>query len=339
MKTSTVKALALALVIVLAGTACSQVQAKAQFKDGNKAYKDEDFKKAIVNYKRAVELKPDFAEAWFYLGSSHQALYRPGKESEDNKANLQQAIEAYNKSLSVNPGSSENQKSVKRNTLAALTAIYSDDPHKDYTTALDYAQKLVQENANDPKNLYAMANLYEKFEKVDDAERTYRQVAESNPNDPKACGALAAFYNKPLWKDDQGTPRSKFEQAIEILERCANLDQNDATGYQKVATFYWDKAYRDPLLSDQQKNAYADKGLEAVEKALKIKPDYADALIYKGLLIRVKANSTTDQRQRQQYLEQAQLIQKQALDLKKQQQLAAEEAARALTPPGGGASQ
>jgi tetratricopeptide (TPR) repeat protein len=337
MKTS-LKALALALLPLLAGTACSQVQAKARFKDGNKAYKDEDFKKAIVAYRKAVDLKPDFAEAWFYLGSSHQALYRPGKEGAENQAFLDQAIEAYKKGLEVNPGESENQKSAKRNTLAALTAIYTDDPYKSFETANDYAEKLVSDNPLDPKNQYARANLYEKFGKVDEAEKTYRQVAESHPNDTKACGALAAFYNKALWKDDQGAPRSKFEQAIEILERCANLDPNDHAGYQKVATFYWDKAYRDPLLSDQQKETYADKGLEAVDKALKIKPDYADALIYKGLLIRVKANATTDQRLRQQYLDQAQLIQKQAMDLKKQQQLA-EQAAAASAPLAGGSPQ
>ena len=167
-----------------------------------------------------------------------------------------------------------------------------------------------------------MANLYEKFEKVDEAERTYRQVAESNPNDPKACGALAAFYNKPLWKDDQGTPRSKFDQAIEILERCANLDPERRRGLPEGGHLLLGQGLPGPPAERPAEGAYADKGLEAVDKALKIKPDYFDAVIYKGLLIRVKANATTDQRQRQQYLDQAQLIQKQALELKKQQQQA-----------------
>ena len=31
--------------------------------------------------------------------------------------------------------------------------------------------------------------------------------------------------------------------------------------------FYWDKAYRDPLLGDKEKNEYADKGIETVDKA------------------------------------------------------------------------
>ena len=241
---------ALALLALLPFAAgCAKVQAKAAFKDGNKEYKGENFKGAIEKYQRAVEKDPNYTEAWFYLGSAHQALFRPGQDDPANKEHLDKAIEYYKKSLETNPAQTENQKTVKNNTLAALTGIYADDPYRNYDEAFKYAQMLVQDNPNDPKNLYAMANLYEKFGKIEDAERTYKQIADANPNDAKACGALAAFYNKPLWDG-----LSKFDQAISILEKCATLDPNDPSGWQKVATFYWDKAYRDPLLTDDQKN-------------------------------------------------------------------------------------
>lgn len=309
----------------LTGVSCARIQAKSALKDGNKQYKEENFKRAIESYERAVDLDPEFAEAWFYLGSSHQALYRPGKEGPENKEHLEKAIEAYNKSLETNKKQTENQKKVRLNTLGALTGIYSDDPHRDFAMAYKYAQDLVAENPNDTKNLYAMANLFEKFEKVDEAEKTYEQIRTNNPNDPKACGALAAFYNKPLWGG-----HSKFDQAIDVLLSCAALDPNNAEGYQKVATFYWDKAYRDPMLNDDQKRVYADKGLEAVDKALQIKPDYFEAVIFKGLLYRVKATVEPNPRLRQQYLDEAASLQKQGLDLKKQQAAGAE---GPLAPP------
>jgi tetratricopeptide (TPR) repeat protein len=317
-----------ALVPLLCG--CAKVQAKAAFKDGNNDYKEENFKKAIVKYEKAVRLDPTMAEGWFYLGSSHQALYRPGKEGDENKAHLDAAIENYKKSLEMNRADNERIKKVKMNTLAALTSIYSDDPFRNFEEANKYAEQLVQENPNDPKNLYAKANLYEKFNHIDDAERTYRQVAELNPNDPKACGALAAFYNKPLWEG-----RSKFDQAIEVLQRCASLAPNDASGYQKLATFFWDKAYRDPLLTDEQKDQYADKGLEMVDKALSLKPDYFEAVIFKGLLYRVKANVAKKPQLKQQYLDQALALQKQGLEMKKAA-TAAEEAAAAAPSPAAG---
>lgn len=307
---------ALAILLLLsAGLGCARVQAKAAFKDGNKFYKEENFRKAIEEYDKAIRLEPNMAEAHFYLASSHQALYRPGKEVAENKEHLDKAIEHYQLSLEVNKDHTPNLKKVKTNALAALTGIYSEAPYQDYDKALGYAKKLVDENPNDSRNLYAMANLYEKFDKVPQAEEMYKKVVETNPQDAKACGALAAFYNKPLWDG-----KSKFDDAIATLQRCASLDPNDPSGFYKVATFFWDKAYRDPVLNDAQKDEYADKGLEAVDQALKIKPDYWEAIISKGLLYRVKAQVTRNPRLRLQYLDQAQTLQKQAMDIRKEQQ-------------------
>jgi len=323
-----VKVAALIMASLALTLGCEKVQAKQALKDAHKQYRDENYKKAIEYYEKVLALQPDLPEAHFYLGSSHQALFRPGKDTPDNKAHLEKAVEEYKKSLELNDGHNANLKTVKRNTLAALTSIYAEEPYRNFEEAKKYADLLVADNPNDARNLYAMANLYEKFGKVMEAEETYKKVAEMNPNDPKACGALAAFYNKPLWEG-----KSKFDQAIATLERCANLDPNDPGGYQKLATFYWDKAYRDPLLSDAQANEYADKGLEAVDKALKIKPDYFDAIIFKGLLYRVKAKTAKNPRERAEYLDQAQTLQKQGLELKKE---AAAAAAAASPGPGAG---
>src|SRR5262245_8942913 len=235
---------ALVILLPLLGAGCNDVRAKSAFKDGNKAYREENFKKAVEHYQKAVDLEPGMAEAHFYLGSAHQAMYRPGKETPENKAHLDAGIEEYKKSLEVNDGSTENLKKVRANSLAALTGIYAEDPYKNFDQALSYAKQLVEENPNDPKNLFAMANLYEKFGKIDQAEETYKRVVEVNPQDAKACAALAGFYNKPLWDE-----KSKFELAIGTLEKCATIDPNDPSGWYKVAVFYWDKAYRDPFLN------------------------------------------------------------------------------------------
>jgi tetratricopeptide (TPR) repeat protein len=332
----------------MAGVGCNLVRAKAAFKDGNRLYKEENYRKAVDFYLRAVELKPDFAEAHFYLASSHQSLYRPGKEGDENKMRLDKAIEHYEKSLEVNKADTPNLKQLRLNTLGALTAIYSDPPLTNYEKALGYAEQLVKDNPDDTKNLYAMANLYEKFGRVAEAEQTYVRVTEQNPTDAKACGALAAFYNKPLWDEagavfvenqTPGARRAKFDSAIATLERCAQLDASDPSGYYKLAMFYWDKAYRDPMISDKDKNAYADKGIATVDTALAAKPDYWEAIITKGLLYRVKAQVSTIPAERKRYLEQAVLLQKQAMDLRKETQAHAAgadvppEAAAATEPP------
>jgi tetratricopeptide (TPR) repeat protein len=324
--------LAALLPLVLAGTGCDLVKAKAAFKDGNKLYREENYRKAIEEYATAVELKPDFAEAHFYLASSHQSLYRPGKEAVENRMHLDKAIEHFEKSLEVNKNDSPSLQQLRINTLGALTAIYSDPPLQDYEKALGFAEQLVKDNPDDTRNLYAMANLYEKFGRIAEAQATYEKVMAQNAQDAKACGALAAFYNKPLWDDkgeiwlegtSTGPRRAKFGEAIATLEKCADIDASDPSGHYKVATFYWDKAYRDPLISDKEKNEYADKGIDAVNVALETKPDYWEAIISKGLLYRVKAQVAPSMAERKKFLEQALILQKQALDLRKEQQAAA----------------
>jgi hypothetical protein len=53
-----------------------------------------------------------------------------------------------------------------------------------------------------------------------------------------------------------------------------------------------------------------------------MKPDYWEAIITKGLLYRVKAQVARNPKERQQLLEQAQTLQKQAMELRKEQQAA-----------------
>jgi tetratricopeptide (TPR) repeat protein len=332
--------LAALLPLVVLGIGCNTVKAKAAFKDGNRLYKEENYRKAIEEYERAVALKPDFAEALFYLASSEQALYRPGKEGDENRQRLDKAVAYFEKALEVNKTNTPNLKTVRLNTLGALTAIYAEPPLQNYDKALKYAEELVKDNPNDTKNLYAMAGLYEKFNRVKEAEETYLKVTEQNPKDAKACGALAAFYNKPLWDEkgeiwqenvSKGGRRAEFDKAIATLQRCAEINESDPQGYYKLAMFFWDKAYRDPMLGDKEKDAYAQKGLAAVGKALELKPDYWEAIVTKGLLYRVKAQVAPSLPQRRQYLDQAVLLQKQAADLRKEQQAAA--AGGAGTPP------
>jgi tetratricopeptide (TPR) repeat protein len=349
MKTrSSAPLVAVLLPLLLAGVGCTLVKAKAAFKDGNRLYKEENYRKAIDIYEQAVALKPDFAEAHFYLASSHQSLYRPGKEGDDNKMHLDKAVEHYERSLEVNKANTPALKQLRLNTLGALTAIYSDPPLSNYEKALAYAEQLVKDNPDDTKNLYAMANLYEKFGRVTEAEQTYVKVTEQNPNDAKACGALAAFYNKPLWDDSgavwvenqsKGARRAKFDSAIGTLERCAKLDPNDPSGFYKLAMFFWDKAYRDPLIADKDKNQYADKGIATVDTALQMKPDYWEAIITKGLLYRVKAQVATNPAERKRYLDQAVLLQKQAMELRKETQAAAAGTAAEVPPEAAAASE
>jgi hypothetical protein len=170
---------------------------------------------------------------------------------------------------------------------------------------------------------------------VNEAEGAYKKATEVAPKDAKACGALAGFYNKTLW-DEKGVPvadgmagRGRFDDAVSQLKKCADLDPKDPKGYYTVATFYWDQCYRGPLLDDERKKQLADEGMVFVDKALALNGDFVEALIYKGLLLREQAKLTRNPATRNSLMEEAQLLQKRAVELKKEQDAAAAAAAKA----------
>ena len=99
-----------------------------------------------------------------------------------------------------------------------------------------------------------------------------------------------------------------------MLEECVALTPTDPAGYQKIATFYWEKGYRDSSLSNDQRDQLADKGLIAANKALELDPTYSASMIYKGLLLRLKASTTADPAKRRELLEEAVALQRAAVD-------------------------
>ena len=95
---------------------------------------------------------------------------------------------------------------------------------------------------------------------------------------------LAGFYNR----------QGDFDKTMEALHARAEHEPNNPEAYYTIATYYWDKAYRDFRLTDADKMKFVQAGIEAVDKAIELKPDYIEALTYKNLLLRVQANLEKD---------------------------------------------
>ncbi len=72
-----------------------------------------------------------------------------------------------------------------------------------------------------------------------------------------------------------------------------------------LATYYWEKVHKDHRLSTAQKKEYLAKGVEAVNKALSLNPDYSEALGFKNLLLRLQGNEETDLAKRAAYYKEA----------------------------------
>ena len=111
--------------------------------------------------------------------------------------------------------------------------------------------------------------------------------------------------------------QAEFEKTIQALEERASREPDNPEAFHTIATFYWDKTFRDFRLTDAQKKDYVMKGLAADDKAIGLKADYMEALTYKNLLLRVQANLEKDPKVQKELLNQADKLRDRALELQK----------------------
>ena len=110
-----------------------------------------------------------------------------------------------------------------------------------------------------------------------------------------------------------------WEKNVQALTLRMPVQPADPTLPYTLGALYWDRVYRDAGLTNAQKQAYLTKGFEALDAALRMKPEYVDALIYKNLLLRSQATIETDPAKQQQLMAQSEKLREQAVAIRNAQ--------------------
>jgi tetratricopeptide (TPR) repeat protein len=302
----------LAALTIISAAGCakvSQLKAMKSFKNANQAYQRQDYKVAAELYEDALRANPDLAEAYFFLGNSYDNLWKPTKKGDaGNDALIEKAADNYQKAAERLPADKPDDAKLKTLALQYLVATYGPDKLNDPTRAEPVVERMIKLDPSDIANYIALARIYETSGAPDKAEAVLQRAKEMRPNDPSIYLQLAAFYNR----------QNRFDKTIDALDQRAAKEANNPEAFYTIATYYWDKAYRDVRLNAAQKKEYVQKGLEAIERALQIKPDYMEALVYKNLLLRLQANIEKDPAKQQALIKQADQLRDRAEVLRKQ---------------------
>jgi predicted Zn-dependent protease len=306
---------ALAAVLGLSAAGCGKVNqlkgAKA-YKAANAAYATQDYKKAADLYQETVNADPnypDFSPAYFFLGNSLDNLWKPSKKGDpENDKLLEDAVKAYQVAADKLMASDNPEyKKYGKLSLQYLVAAYGPDKLSDASKAEPILQHMIELDPSDPTNYFMLARLYDDAGEPAEAERMYLAARDARPNDPAVYMSLAAHYN------GQG----QFDKTIQALEQRAAKEPDNPEAYQTIASYYWDKANKDSRLGAAEKKDYVLKGIASVDRALQIKPDYAEGMVYKGLLLRLQANLEKDPAKQQQLIKDAVGLHDKAEELRK----------------------
>lgn len=308
-------------VVVLAGfvliglsstVACGKIaglKAAMTFKEANKAYEVKDYKKAAGLYEQTVANDPSLAMVYFYIGNCYDNMYKPGlKGVPENDALIEKAVQNYeaaaDKLGSTNPGDVK----LKQLALQYLTAAFAADKLDDPVRAEPVVIRMIQLDPAETSNYFTLAKIYEDAGEYDASEKVLVMAREAKPSDAAVYMQLAGFYNR----------KGEFTKTIEALQQRAEKEPNNPEAFYMLSTFYWDEAYRNVRLKDEEKRDYIQKGVDAVDKALQIRADYVEAIVYKNLLFRLQANLEKSPDKQKALLKQADELRDKAEALRKQ---------------------
>jgi TonB family protein len=135
--------------------------------------------------------------------------------------------------------------------------------------ANDEFMRVLNVDANNKVAIASVASLYLNQKKWDDAQRWYQTLAAVDPNNADAYYSLG-FIAWSKWYPAYGAARARL-----------GMKQEDPGPIPDIAVRQNLSAQYGPVI---------DAGLQALEKALQINPQYSDAMAYMNLLIRERAD-------------------------------------------------
>ena len=296
----------LGLSLVLAGCgqySFSALAARKSIKEAHEAYKASRWLEATEKYQAAIEGDPTLEGAHFFLANSYDNLYKPSRAGEpENDAYMKKAIEWYKKAAQNEPN-----PLYRKRSMQYLVAAYGPEKLNNPAEAEPIVKEMIKVDPSDYVNYLELSKIYEQAGRYDEAEAILLQARDVKPKEPSVYAAISGFYNR----------QGEFEKTVEALNTAADLQPENPLGFQLVAVFYWEKAFKDKRLTTAQQREYIQKGIEGTDKALKLNPDYIDALTYKNILLRMQANLETDLKKRQPLLDEADRLRNKAIELGK----------------------
>jgi tetratricopeptide (TPR) repeat protein len=280
------------------------------FKEANQLYQRGDFKRAIPVYEKAIAFNPDMGVVYFFLGNSYDNLYKPSLKGEpENDANLTKAVEYYQKATEVIKDEDIQGPQIRKLSYEYLIAAYGVDKLADFEKAEPIAAKLISLEPNEPTNYQSIGKLYEDQGRYEEAEEKFNKAIEVRPNDPLGYMILAGFHNR----------QGNFDKTMEAWENRARVEPNNPEAHHMIAFYLYDKAFKDYTLSAAEKKDMLARSIAAENEALRLNPDYVEALTIKNIVLRMQANAERDPAKQKALISEADRLRNRALELQKSQ--------------------
>jgi tetratricopeptide (TPR) repeat protein len=222
------------------------------------------------------------------------------------------ALPEFQKGLELDPGATFAWRSVALSALALYRPGDAGRQNREYEQiAIEGFEKYLADYPNDAKAHEYLLTMYFNSKQYDKA-MSYidQQIAQH----PEKQGELEGMKVSIL------TQSGQLEQAAQLAQRV-NPEKRPEMLY-SVGVSAWDKVRNDPALDNAAREKLVDLGLDSMKKALAVRPEYFEAMVYYNLLYRQKADVTIDEFKKQEYIALANQWRDKAVELRKKTQAA-----------------
>jgi len=309
----------LAVLIVafaVAASACgkysiSNIRSAKAFQDANTMYNKQDYNGAIPRYMDAISFNPDLGFAYFFLGHSHEQLYKPARKDDPaNQEHLRNAEKYYRTAVDkLKNTTDDKEKEVRRYAYEYLIAVYGADRLNAFPKAEQAARDLIAIDPTDSATYRILAKLYEDQGNFEAAEKELLNSINAKPSDTVGYQMLAGFYNR----------RGEFDKTMDAWNKRAAMEPKNPEAWHIIGSYYQQKVYQDKRLARNVALDMVLKGLENEDKALALNPDYYEAVLFKNILMKQQALYEKDPAKIKQLLADSDVLYKRAVDLKNKQ--------------------
>jgi tetratricopeptide (TPR) repeat protein len=246
-------------VHALAG--CSEPRARHHARLGNQFFRDGDYAAAVREYREADRLRPGLAVVLLNLGLACRQLMVPGAEGPENERAVECALRSFQRLRKVRPDDPRAEQ------LFAQTLFDADRFEK---LAAIYERQL-RERPNDLAAINSLIQVYSRWNRWEETLAWTVRRAEVQRTDAEAHYAVGVFIQNVLFQKGGGNEKSAFDPRPD-----PNVD--------KAAP-----VFAEGEIAGAERIKLADLGIAHLEKALILRPDYRDAMVYVNLVYRQKS--------------------------------------------------
>jgi tetratricopeptide (TPR) repeat protein len=187
-------------------------------------------------------------------------------------ARYEQAIDHFQQAVALDP-SLTNARLYLATAFAQQYIPGVDDPDNTRMgqSAVDQYKAVLEKDPNNPNSIKGIAYIYLQMKKFEDAKTYYRKAIAADPNDPEPYYSVAVIDWTQSYQprmEERAKIGLKPEEALKDKKVCADLKLKG-----------W---------------AIIQDGIDNLNKALQLRPDYDDAMAYMNLLYREKADVECD---------------------------------------------